>query len=71
MIVKVILMLSRFLYKLLDYNRKLIKVGNKMVQIVKAYKRTGSEWCSCCGSDKDTKRIKWTLGELVWRMRKL
>ena len=31
-----------------------------MVQIVKAYKRTGSEWCSCCGSDKDTKRIKWT-----------
>lgn len=34
-----------------------------MVQIVKAYKRTGSEWCSCCGSDKDTKRIKWTFGE--------
>lgn len=34
-----------------------------MVQVVKAYKRTGSEWCSCCGSDKDTKRIKWTFGE--------
>lgn len=34
-----------------------------MVQIVKKYKRTGSEWCSCCGSDIDTKRIKWTLGE--------
>ena len=34
-----------------------------MIQIVEKYKRTGSEWCSCCGSDKYTKRIKWTFGE--------
>ena len=34
-----------------------------MIQIIEKYKRTGSEWCSCCGSDKDTKRIRWTFGE--------
>ena len=34
-----------------------------MIQIIQKYKRTGSEWCSCCGSDVDTKRIKWSFGD--------
>ena len=34
-----------------------------MVQIVEKYKRRGPEWCSCCGTDKDTKRIRWSYAE--------
>ncbi|MCR5669676.1 MAG: hypothetical protein K6G10_01605 [Butyrivibrio sp.] len=34
-----------------------------MVKIIEKYRRTGSELCFCCGSDIDTKRIRWTFGE--------
>lgn len=31
-----------------------------MIEIVKAYTRSGAEWCSCCQSDKNTKRIRFS-----------
>lgn len=29
-----------------------------MIEIVSAYRRSGNEWCTCCLSNKDTKRIQ-------------
>ena len=31
-----------------------------MIKIIDAYRRHGAEWCSCCQSDDDTKRIRFS-----------
>lgn len=31
-----------------------------MIEIVKAYTRSGNEWCTCCQKPTNTKRIKFS-----------
>ncbi len=31
-----------------------------MIEIIPAYTRSGSEWCTCCSKTENTKRIKFS-----------